>query len=450
MVNGSLKTANPKPVAESPGLGHAIVEQLLAPAVVGVLTGACVAGLVGIVEQGGLWLLGTLPGLVPAFFGPPALLLTWLITRYVTRVAQPATSELYITTYHQEDNRVPLEQVPGRVLATTATVGLGGAMGFESTSALVGTVWGNLLARGPAGGREPRRSLLAAGASAGIAAVFSSPAAGALYGIEVPFKRDVDAPRLAPCAVAAVCAYATRAWLIGADHIVSVTGVPRLDAAFLVGCLVVAVACGLGARLFARTEELLHALGRRQSPGQRALIGGVLLAGLAVCGSLLCDAWITFGSGYIATGWLLTEPRPAGLIVLALLIRAGANLVCVYGGGGGGVFTSLACNGAFVGEATARALAADETHTLALLGAACFLGSGYRLPLACMLFVAEASGCLPVTALGLVMVAVGQVLMGDRSVSEAQCNRRDTCRDEPGVPTAALPPADQPAREESP
>jgi CIC family chloride channel protein len=165
-------------------------------------------------------------------------------------------------------------------------------------------------------------------------------------------------------------------------------------------------------------------LGRRQARWQRALIGGVALGLLAAAGYLLCGAWITFGSGYVAAGWLLSHPHPLWLVGVALLIRAGGNLVCVYGGGGGGVFTSLACNGAFLGEAVAQALGCDETHTLALLGAACFLGAGYRLPLACMLFVAEAAIDLPVTAAGLVVVAAGWVLMGDDSVSDAQVDRR--------------------------
>jgi hypothetical protein len=41
-----------------------------------------------------------------------------------------------------------------------------------------------------------------------------------------------------------------------------------------------------------------------------------------------------------------------------------------------------------------------------------------------MLFVAEASGRLDVTAVGLVAVALGQVLMGNASVSDAQFDRR--------------------------
>ena len=71
---------------------------------------------------------------------------------------------------------------------------------------------------------------------------------------------------------------------------------------------------------------------------------------------------------------------------------------------------------------------------LPLLGAACFLGNGYRLPIACMLLVAEQGGDLAVTAVGLVAVAIGQVLMGDESVSEAQVDRRGDDELGEGIP----------------
>lgn len=407
-------------------LGERILFELLAPAVIGAATGACVAGATLLVEDRALGLLATLPGVLPALFSPAALVLTLLVSRHVTRAERPATSELYILTYHRPEERFPIEQVPGRLLGAATTVGLGGSQGFESASALIGVSFGNLLARL---GRlrismDARRSLLAAGASGGIAAVFSSPGVGALYGIEIPFKRDIDAPRLAPCAVAAVCAYAVRDELIGTRRLVETQGLPEIDGIFLAACLAVALGCGAGAWLFAWIEGVLRQIGRRQTRFQRALVGGVLLAALAWAGHELCGAWITFGPGYIAAEWLLAEPQLLWVTAAGLLIRASGNLVCVYGGGGGGVFTSLACNGVFIGQIVAELSGKAGSRMLPLLGAACFLASGYRLPLAGMLLIAEESADLPLTAIGLVAIAIGQVMMGARSASDAQVDHR--------------------------
>ena len=404
-------------------MGSTLLWQLLAPILIGVLTGACVAAASSLVEGQLLTRLALLPGFAPALFSPLALVATWLVGRFVTRTFTPATSELYILTYLTPGARLPLRQLPGRLLAAATTVGFGGSQGFESPSALIGASWSQVLARWSPSD-DTRRTLLAAGASAGIAAVFSSPAIGALYGIEVPYRRDVDAPRLAPCAVAAVAAYLVRDALVGVRPLLAVGPLPPIDATYVAACAAVAVACGLGARLFAGIEEWLRAIGRRQTRGQRAAIGGVALMGLAAAGWALSGAWITFGPGYVAADWLTVGAHPLWLIGAVLVVRAAGNLVCVYGGGGGGVFTSLACNGAFIGQLVAEAIGRGQAHLLALLGAACFLAAGYRLPIACMLWVGEQSGSVVISIAGLAAIAVSQLLMGDASVSEAQVEER--------------------------
>ena len=404
-------------------MGSTLLWQLLAPILIGVLTGACVAAASSLVEGQLLTRLALLPGFAPALFSPLALVATWLVGRFVTRTFTPATSELYILTYLTPGARLPLRQLPGRLLAAATTVGFGGSQGFESPSALIGASWSQGLARWSPSD-DTRRTLLAAGASAGIAAVFSSPAIGALYGIEVPYRRDVDAPRLAPCAVAAVAAYLVRDALIGVRPLLAVGPLPPIDATYVAACAAVAVACGLGARLFAGIEEWLRAIGRRQTRGQRAAIGGVALMGLAAAGWSLSGAWITFGPGYVAADWLTVGAHPLWLIGAVLVVRAAGNLVCVYGGGGGGVFTSLACNGAFIGQLVAEAIGRGQAHLLALLGAACFLAAGYRLPIACMLWVGEQSGSVVISIAGLAAIAVSQLLMGEASVSEAQIEGR--------------------------
>src|SRR4029450_13307652 len=116
---------------------------------------------------------------------------------------------------------------------------------------------------------------------------------------------------------------------------------------------------------------------------------------------------------------LPARPPPAWLVVTVLAVRASATLTCVYGGGGGGVFTALATCGAFIGQLRAT-LVHDPTRIYPLLGAACFLGAGYRLPVGTAMLVAESSGDLAVTAGGLGAVALGQVLIREERVSRAR------------------------------
>ena len=77
------------------------------------------------------------------------------------------------------------------------------------------------------------------------------------------------------------------------------------------------------------------------------------------------------------------------------------------------------------GEIVMRALDRGESNFLPLLGGACFLAAGYRIPLAGMLMVAEATGSLTLTVIGLFAVATAQVMMGENSVSDAKRDTRD-------------------------
>ena len=408
------------------GIGMRIAVQVIVPALIGTATGASVALASWLSEGQVLAAVAALPGSWPALFSPLALLATLGVVTWVTRATAPSTAELYIVTYYSRDAHLPLRQLPGRVLGAMTTVAFGGSQGLESPSALIGASFGDLLgrARREVFPDDVRRSLLVCGASAGIAAVFSSPAVGMLYGMEIPFRRDVDARQLVPCTFAAMCAFLIRAWLIGARQLVVPGEPPRVDAVFILAVLLVGIGCGLGAHVFARAGAALKELARRGRPLGRAATAGVVLAGLALAGHALTGRWITFGPGYLAADWITDGGGPLWVLCLALLVRACGTLTCVYGGGGGGVFTSLACLGVFVGQIVAVALGRVESHVLPFLGAACFLGAGYRLPLACMLLVLEGTGSMAVGIAGVVAVALGQVLMGRDSVSDAKHEER--------------------------
>src|SRR6058998_15125 len=96
-------------------LAAAMALRILAPAIGGA-TGAFVAGASWLTEDRALAAIATLPGAWPALFSPLALLATLAAVRWVTRTPVPSTSELYIVTYHSPGARLPLRQIPGRVL----------------------------------------------------------------------------------------------------------------------------------------------------------------------------------------------------------------------------------------------------------------------------------------------------------------------------------------------
>jgi CIC family chloride channel protein len=128
-----------------------------------------------------------------------------LVLRFVGRGASPATSDEYIRNFHDRDRQMPLGPVLGRLLAGAATLGSGGALGYEGPSLYLGAGVGTAVqARRPKWfSRADSKVLMVAGAAAGVAAIFKAPATGAIFALEVPYRDDTARHMLLPALVGA-------------------------------------------------------------------------------------------------------------------------------------------------------------------------------------------------------------------------------------------------------
>src|SRR5207302_10287384 len=99
---------------------------------------------------------------------------------------------------------------------------------------------------------------------------------------------------------------------------------------------------------------------------------------------------LTIGPGYNVLRWTSLQ-HTVGILVVVLLLRAVATTSTVAGGGSGGLFIPLVLLGALTGRALGVTLHRDAGG-FTVLGVAAFLGAGYRVPLAALMFVAETTG----------------------------------------------------------
>jgi H+/Cl- antiporter ClcA len=128
---------------------------------------------------------------------------------------------------------------------------------------------------------EDRRVLLMTGMSAGFAAVFGTPLAGAVFGLEVLAIGRLRYDALFPCVMAAIVAdRVCLAW--GVHHTVYAVGtVPPVTAASVLAVLLAGVVFGLAGLLFARATHRFGALMKRWVgyPPLRPFVGGLMVAG---------------------------------------------------------------------------------------------------------------------------------------------------------------------------
>ncbi len=211
----------------------------------------------------------------------------------------------------------------------------------------------------------------------------------------------------------------------GTATLFPVSGQPTFDAVRLVGALGLGILAGVGARAFAYLLRGAKAHSRARPAWLRLLIGAVGLAGVTALAFLLFDQGLTLGPGYQAIAWTLNPNRAVALIAGLFVLHALATLLTVEGGGAGGLFIPLFVQGWLLGRFV-QGVAGTHTSLFPVVGAAAFLGAGYRTPIAGIVFVAEVTGRPGFVVPALIATAVAQVLMGASSVTTYQPIRRPT------------------------
>ena len=110
------------------------------------------------------------------------LALGWVLERY----GQPirAGNNLVIDTIHDGGPQLPVRLAPMVLLGTVFTHLFGGSAGREGTAVQMGASFTDALAHRLRLDPTLRRQLLAAGVAGGFGAVFGTPIAGVIFGLE--------------------------------------------------------------------------------------------------------------------------------------------------------------------------------------------------------------------------------------------------------------------------
>lgn len=404
-------------------LGERTRQVLLFAALVGTLTGVGVAGFERIAQEILFERLLEAP-LHWQILAPGAgLLVAALSLRYLAMGAGPGTADEFVHNFHDARSGMDLRPLPGRLLASIATLGGGGALGYEGPSLYLGSSVGSAIQRrfGRFFSAQDAKLLLVCGAAAGVSAIFKAPATGLIFALEVPYREDLARSMLLPAGIASAASYLTFVTLESTDPIFQVSGSPPFDLRDLGGSLLLGALCGIGARLFTMLISRVKNSAARRHFLKRALLGGAALGGLAFSADFLLGSPLTLGPGYDNLTWALDPSQTVPAVLGLFLLRAAATIATVGGAGVGGLFIPLVIQGALLGRIVGGLInPAAGPFFLPLVGAAAFLSAGYRVPLAGVMFVAETTGRPGFIIPGLIASVVAQLFMGPYSASAYQ------------------------------
>ncbi len=345
------------------------------------------------------WILVVLPAL-GAFLG-------YLLIRWFTRLEHVRGTDSAIRAYHHRGGYVTSTVIPIKSVASVLTVASGGSAGYEGPVALIGAACGSLVGRVLRRGVRAQRILMAAGLSAGIAALFQAPLAGALFGFEVFYSSsDVEYETLLPGLVASAVSYTIFAYFFGWSPLFRMPPDIAYDSGLrLLPYFVLAIVIVFGVRFYISFfQSTVRAFAQVRLPrGVKVVIGGLMtgLIGLFVpdiLGTSYSVIQVCFTAGQSE---LFAEFGPLTIagFVCFFFTKAVATSFTVGSGGSGGVFApAIVCGGALgaaVGLFFAKVLPPTfDIHpaAFALVGMAGFLASAIRVPMTAIVIVAEISG----------------------------------------------------------
>ena len=306
-------------------------------------------------------------------------------------------------------------------LASGIAIGSGGPFGAEGPIIMTGGAIGSFIAQFFHLSSGERKTLLVAGAVAGMTAVFGSPVAAVLLAVEL-LLFELRPRSLLPVAVACAVAGFARPMLIASGALFPLQTMP-LDAVGLLSCVVAGIVTGALAWLLSsslyKVEDLFHRLPVHWM--WWPAIGGLAVG---IGGYFQPRA---LGVGYDVMGDILLGHLAAGVVLSIVLVKAVIWIIALGSGTSGGVLAPLLMMGAGAGALLGPFMPGGAPGVWPLIFMAAMLGGMMRAPITAVVFAFElthdVNALLPVLTAAAVSYGF-TVLFMRRSILTEKISRR--------------------------
>src|SRR5690349_11522251 len=273
-------------------------------------------------------------------------------------------------------------------ISAAVSIGSGGPFGAEGPIIMTGGALGSVLAQHLELTADERKTLLVAGAAAGMAATFNAPLASVLLAVEL-LLFEWRPRSMLPVATAVAVATVTRVHLLGAGAVLAVPATAlHFSTADCALCAAVGVAAGaLGAVLAALVYAAEDAFTKLPVHWMWwPAIGGLIigLGGIAEPRAL--------GVGYDVIRELLTGRAAMSLVVGIFIVKSLIWSLSLGSGTSGGVLAPMFMIGGAFGALVAPLLPHVAPGFWPLICLAGVIGGVMRAPFTAVVFSAELTG----------------------------------------------------------
>lgn len=308
-------------------------------------------------------------------------------------------------------------------LSSAISIGSGGPFGAEGPIIMTGGAFGSITAQFFRLSNTERKTLLVAGAAAGMSATFAAPVAAVLLAVEL-LLFEWKPRSMIPVALASATAAVMRRYIIGTGPLFPVPAHPLfIGPEAMLGCVVAGLLAGglsslLTLAVYAFEDAFKHLpIHWMWWPA----IGGLIIG---IGGYIFPPA---LGVGYNIIDVLLQGNASIGIILGVLLVKSIIWSASLGSGTSGGVLAPLLMMGGALGALEALFLPHVGPGFWALISMAAILGGTMRSPFTGMIFALELThdinALLPLL-IGCIVAHGFTVLVMRRSILTEKVSRR--------------------------
>jgi chloride channel protein, CIC family len=269
-------------------------------------------------------------------------------------------------------------------VATAISIGSGGPFGAEGPIIMTGGAFGSVLGQFVRITAVERKTLLVAGAAAGMAATFNSPLAALLLSVEL-LLFEWKPRSLIPVGAAVAAATVLRWQLISANPLfpiplTAVPGTATLLSALLLGLVAGGASAGLTLAVYASEDSF------RKLPIH--WMWWPAIGGLAIgIGGLVAPR--ALGVGYNSIDDLLLAQLGLTVVLTLVVVKAAIWSISLGSGTSGGVLAPLLIMGGALGALFAAVLPGGSTPLFVIVGMGAMIGGTMRSPFTGVVFSLE-------------------------------------------------------------
>lgn len=321
-------------------------------------------------------------------------------------------NNLVLEEFHNPQKFIPLKMAPLVLIGTLTTHLFGGSAGREGTAVQMGAAISDQFTKWFSLNENDRKILLIVGISAGFAAVFGTPLAGAVFALEVLVLKQLKTDAIFPSLIAAYIAdFTCLAWNVKHSNF-NIPIVPNLEISNLLWAVLAGIIFGICAWIFSKSMHFWTDIFKKwvKYAPFRPMIGGIAIA-LAI--------YFMGNTKYIGLGIPIIENAFNGNsndydFILKILFTS----FTIGAGFKGGEVTPLFFIGATLGNALVWFIPLPMA-LLAAMGLAAVFAGASNTPIACTILGYELFGLESVIFIGIACL-ISYFFSGQKGIYSSQ------------------------------